>query len=449
MDAVADGVLPAEQAGDLVLLVAAWVDPDATDETACREAARDATRRAVDDALAGTPADSVRRIAELRHDAQERLLRRRVMRIVSIETRSYRYPLDPPFRAAWDPSRARHQDATLVLVTSDDGTARVRQRRRPPARPRGARAPAARASTRCAPRPCARSARRSTSTAAGPGRVEFAVLGSRRPGARPSPSGGCWAAATSARSPTPRAASWSSRTSARAARWRCATRGVRALKLRFHHADWRDDVAVVEAVRAAVGDDSSSWSTPTRAGACPATASRAGTSPTAARVRRALEPLGVYWLEEPLRCDDVEGYARCAASPASASPPARWCGSARGARSRRARRRRRAAARRRARGRHRRLPPARRARRPARPQLVAAHVVERLRPGREPARRAARLDVPVRRGAVRPAGLVGRAARLAAAGAGGDRRRRHDRPPAGPGLGVEPDLDALERWRVA
>jgi 5,6,7,8-tetrahydromethanopterin hydro-lyase len=70
MDAVADGVLPAEQAGDLVLLVAAWVDPDATDETACREAARDATRRAVEDALAGAPADSVRRIAELRHDAR-------------------------------------------------------------------------------------------------------------------------------------------------------------------------------------------------------------------------------------------------------------------------------------------------------------------------------------------------------------------------------------------
>ena len=70
MDAVADGALPAEQAGDLVLLVAAWVDPDATDETACREAARDATRRAVDDALAGAPADSVRGIAELRHDAR-------------------------------------------------------------------------------------------------------------------------------------------------------------------------------------------------------------------------------------------------------------------------------------------------------------------------------------------------------------------------------------------
>ena len=30
---------------------------------------------------------------------------------------------------------------------------------------------------------------------------------------------------------------------------------------------------------------------------------------TAAQVARALEPLGIYWLEEPLRTDDVDGYA--------------------------------------------------------------------------------------------------------------------------------------------
>ena len=43
------------------------------------------------------------------------------MRIASIETRSYRYPLDPPFMAAWDPEPRRHQDATIVIVRSDDG----------------------------------------------------------------------------------------------------------------------------------------------------------------------------------------------------------------------------------------------------------------------------------------------------------------------------------------
>ena len=70
MDAVADGTLPIEQAGDIVILVAAWVDPDAGDETACRVAARDATRRAIDDALAGAPADAVKLLAELREDAR-------------------------------------------------------------------------------------------------------------------------------------------------------------------------------------------------------------------------------------------------------------------------------------------------------------------------------------------------------------------------------------------
>ena len=34
------------------------------------------------------------------------------MRIAAIETRRYRYPLDPPFSAAWDPEPRTHQDAT-------------------------------------------------------------------------------------------------------------------------------------------------------------------------------------------------------------------------------------------------------------------------------------------------------------------------------------------------
>jgi 5,6,7,8-tetrahydromethanopterin hydro-lyase len=70
MDAVADGTLPAGHAGELVLLVAVWVDPEANDETACRIAARVATREAIDDALAGAPSEAVQAIAEGRETAR-------------------------------------------------------------------------------------------------------------------------------------------------------------------------------------------------------------------------------------------------------------------------------------------------------------------------------------------------------------------------------------------
>ena len=43
------------------------------------------------------------------------------MRIAAVETRRYRYPLDPPFSPAWDPVPRAHQDATIVVVRSDDG----------------------------------------------------------------------------------------------------------------------------------------------------------------------------------------------------------------------------------------------------------------------------------------------------------------------------------------
>ena len=62
MDAVADGVIERDLIDELVLLVAVWVDPRADDKEAVRAANRDATRRALSDALA---ADRGRRIDEL------------------------------------------------------------------------------------------------------------------------------------------------------------------------------------------------------------------------------------------------------------------------------------------------------------------------------------------------------------------------------------------------
>ncbi len=69
LDAVADGLLDPAEAGDLVLLVALWVDPEAHDETAVRIANREAVRAAIADALAPVTAAEVQALAERRETA--------------------------------------------------------------------------------------------------------------------------------------------------------------------------------------------------------------------------------------------------------------------------------------------------------------------------------------------------------------------------------------------
>ena len=118
LDAVADGLI--EATGDLIVLVAVWVDPGADDETAVRVANRARReRRSASASRVGNPPP--RPLSSSGATRSEPLLQRRLMRIASIETRVYRYPLDPPFHAAWDPVPRTHQDATIVVVRSDDG----------------------------------------------------------------------------------------------------------------------------------------------------------------------------------------------------------------------------------------------------------------------------------------------------------------------------------------
>ncbi len=63
LDAVADGLI--EATGDLVVLVAVWVDPDAVDETAVRIANRQAVRKAIATAVQGRePEAAARLVAE-------------------------------------------------------------------------------------------------------------------------------------------------------------------------------------------------------------------------------------------------------------------------------------------------------------------------------------------------------------------------------------------------
>ncbi len=47
------------------------------------------------------------------------------MKIVAIRLDRLRLPLDPPFRAAWDPEPRRHFDATIVTIETDEGLAGV------------------------------------------------------------------------------------------------------------------------------------------------------------------------------------------------------------------------------------------------------------------------------------------------------------------------------------
>jgi 5,6,7,8-tetrahydromethanopterin hydro-lyase len=69
LDAVAEDRLDAEEAADVLLLVAVWVDPDANDETAVRIANRDATRAAIVDALEPPAPEAVQALAEQRDEA--------------------------------------------------------------------------------------------------------------------------------------------------------------------------------------------------------------------------------------------------------------------------------------------------------------------------------------------------------------------------------------------
>ena len=69
LDAVADGLLDAGEAADVVILAALWVDPDADDETAVKRANRAAMRAALEDALRPPSAEDVAALAERRETA--------------------------------------------------------------------------------------------------------------------------------------------------------------------------------------------------------------------------------------------------------------------------------------------------------------------------------------------------------------------------------------------
>jgi L-alanine-DL-glutamate epimerase-like enolase superfamily enzyme len=228
------------------------------------------------------------------------------VRITDIEARRYVVPLDPPFMAAWDPVPRDRLHETLTIVHSDDGLSGVASG---------------------APLPD-RELLRELLVGADPLRTELVREVCETVdfhGGRP------WTVEVAVWDLVGRALGeplWkllggrSERLLAYAssgervdpderARRVLALQdaGVRAVKVRFHDQDWRRDLGVVERVRAAVGssmeimvDANQGWR---MAGDRRAPWDLA----TAAACARELERLDVHWLEEPLRTDDVDGYA--------------------------------------------------------------------------------------------------------------------------------------------
>ena len=443
LDAVADGLI--EATGDLLVLVAVWVDPGAGDETAVRVANREAVRKAIGTCVngrdpgarhgsspRGTPSPTRSTGAS---DADHRC-RDDALPLPARPAVSRRLGPGPAYGAGRDRRRRPHRRGS-------DGL----RERRPPARPRAARAAPRSGSTRSAPRSCARSSRRSTSTAAGPGRSRrrsgtwSAARSTRR-------SGSSSAAVRSGSSPTPRAASSSTRTSARAAASSSAT-GACA---RSSSASTTPTGATTSQWSSACARRSRSWrswSTRTRAGGCPATASRAGTwgRPRSARARSSRSAsTGSRSRSAPTTSTATR---RCGASPRCGSPRARW----------RARRRRPATSC---------FAPASTSCRPMRcshsgsaaaggsPRSpISPAAPGRRTPGRTATGSSSTFTSRSRSRRCRTSRCRSTRQGGRPSGATGCCRRRSQiaedgtvAPPPGPGLGVTPDFDALERWRV-
>jgi D-galactarolactone cycloisomerase len=227
------------------------------------------------------------------------------VKIASIEARRYRYPLEPPFSAAWDPVPRMHQDATIVIVRSDEGAEGYASGDDVPDREL-----LERLLTGCEASDMQAVHGIVETVDFHHGRnwiVEVAVwdlLGR----ARGEP---LWRLLGGERDRIVAYASSGELVEADERVRRCVAQraaGVRAVKIRLHSQDWRLDLPVIEAVREAVPDldvmvdANQGWR-------MPGDLTPRWDLDTALSFARELEHVGVYWLEEPLATDDLDGYA--------------------------------------------------------------------------------------------------------------------------------------------
>jgi L-alanine-DL-glutamate epimerase-like enolase superfamily enzyme len=87
-------------------------------------------------------------------------------------------------------------------------------------------------------------------------------------------------------------------------------KGFRAIKLRLHHMDPADDLALVAAVREAVGDKMAIMVDANQAGKSPQSSPPVWDYDRAAMMARELEQMSAYWLEEPMNRDALDDLAR-------------------------------------------------------------------------------------------------------------------------------------------
>lgn len=230
-----------------------------------------------------------------------------MMKISSIEIKQYLMPLDPPFKAAWDPSPRKKFATTIVSVHTDEGI-----------------------------------------TGIGSGDLMMGFAGHERLFIGHDPFqierhwqvldnidfhyGRCWPldialwdlmgkatgqpVARLLGAPKMKILGYASTgemvaPGERAERARILVeQGFRAMKIRFHHEDPRDDIRVVEAVRNAVGEKLEIMVDANQGWKMPWDTSPAWDLERAHNVSKELEQLGVYWIEEPLPHYDFRGMAK-------------------------------------------------------------------------------------------------------------------------------------------
>jgi L-alanine-DL-glutamate epimerase-like enolase superfamily enzyme len=228
------------------------------------------------------------------------------VKITGVETSRYVFPLDPPFRAAWDPVPREQVEATLVAVRTDEGlTGWASGDRLPdaellerllvgldPFRTEAVRELCATVDFHGS-RPWTVEVAVWDLVGKAVGQPLWKLLGGRSDRIL------AYASAGELVGPAERAA--------RVAALRAS--GIKAAKLRFHLADWRQDIETVAAVRAAVGPAVELMVDANQGWRMPGDREPRWDVAAAAQCAAALERLGVYWLEEPLRTDDLDGYA--------------------------------------------------------------------------------------------------------------------------------------------